>query len=498
MPDRLHPLPAPFHPPSLRSTSARSLLNTQGEDLSGAPVEKPCQPGKSVGAPDRSRVYPPILRRYSARPKKRGWLSTFLLLLGFALALNLHPLSANQPAQESAGRVHTVAAGETLSEIAQAAGLPLDALMAYNGITNANAIRIGQRLRLPPLPTLPPLPPLPDSAQDEATDAPVVAETPAAGGVISRNRTMTVRADDTPARIALRYGVNLAALQALNGLEPTDNSLIQGQRLLLPATADDLRVAAPDTRYRVQPGDSLGLIAQAHGIPLRELMAANRIGNPDTIQPGQALLIPGPIQTGAAPPIGPARAGFLYHNVQPGETLSQLAQRFDTTPQAIVRYNGLPDEGTVYYGLEIRIPYGPPQLSRRLPPAPQTGTEFVVSITRQRCWVMQNGIPRHNWPCSTGQGQWATRTGTFPIKTKLEEAKSSAYRLDMPFWLGLYDVGSYENGIHGLPVDWDSGEKLWDTLVGQPATFGCAMLLDEDAATLFRLSYLGMPVHIVD
>jgi hypothetical protein len=59
-------------------------------------------------------------------------------------------------------------------------------------------------------------------------------------------------------------------------------------------------------------------------------------------------------------------------------------------------------------------------------------------------------------------------------------------------------VGAYENGIHGIPVESSTGEKLWDTLVGQPATFGCAMLLDDNAKTLFDLAYIGMPVHIVD
>ncbi|HRJ42500.1 MAG TPA: LysM peptidoglycan-binding domain-containing protein [Caldilineaceae bacterium] len=325
-----------------------------------------------------------------------------------------------------------------------------------------------------------------------------IAQEAALPRIVSLNRRVLVRSGDTLGGIALRHGVNLAALLALNNLPPESSELAAGQELLLPATADDLRVAAPDTLYIVQSGESLGLIAQAHAVSLPALMAVNRIQNADTIHPGQELLIPGPVKEGKGQPVGPARSGFFYHQVQLGDTMSQLAQMYDTTPQAIMRYNGLPDAQTIYYGLEVRIPYGPPVLSRELPPTPHTGTEFIVSITRQRCWVMQNDVPLYDWKCSTGQGQWATRTGSFPIKTRQEVAQSSAYRLDMPFWLGLYDVGSFENGIHGLPVEWSTGEKLWDTLVGQPATFGCAMLLDADAATLYALSFLGMPVHIVD
>ena len=68
----------------------------------------------------------------------------------------------------------------------------------------------------------------------------------------------------------------------------------------------------------------------------------------------------------------------------------------------------------------------------------------------------------------------------------------------MPFWLGIYDVGNFENGIHGLPVRWSDGKKVWSNLIGSPATFGCAMLHDDDAAVLYDESYLGMAVHIID
>jgi LysM repeat protein len=286
-------------------------------------------------------------------------------------------------------------------------------------------------------------------------------------------------------------------LQAINQLSP-GASLRAGQQMILPATQDELRFSADPIRYTVRPGDSLGLIAQRHETTLNTLMMLNRISNPDLIQPGQELAIPASGSSKSAPRIGPALSGFYYHTVRVGETPSELAQQFNSTPQALVRYNGLPDTSTLYAGLEVRIPYGPPILNRRMPPTPRSGTEFVISISRQRCWVVQGDQVRHEWKCSTGQGEWVTRTGTFPIQSKFEIAKSSAYRLDMPYWLGLYDVGAYENGIHGIPIEWSTGEKLWDTLVGQPATFGCAMLLDEDALTLFNLAYIGMPVHIVD
>ncbi len=316
--------------------------------------------------------------------------------------------------------------------------------------------------------------------------------------IASGNRRYVVGAGDSLLWIALRFDVELAELAALNGLDP-DTPLRLGQVLYIPATAAEMAVAPPIRRYTVQPGDSLGRIAQRFGVSLAALRTANRIVDPDLLPIGAELVIPSAPEAVPAASLGLALRGFHVYTVQPGDTLSELARRFQTTPRAILRYNDLlPDAETVYAGLELRIPYGPPAVPQRRPPVPGSGTEFVISISRQECWLLQAGRVRYTWRCSTGAGPWATRTGTFYVKTKLAMAQSRAYRLDMPYWLGLYDVGDFENGIHGLPIDWTTGQKIWTELIGQPATFGCAMLEDRDAALLFERAYLGMPVHIVD
>ncbi|MBK8046497.1 MAG: L,D-transpeptidase [Anaerolineales bacterium] len=148
--------------------------------------------------------------------------------------------------------------------------------------------------------------------------------------------------------------------------------------------------------------------------------------------------------------------------------------------------------------MELRIPFGAPPLPLRTPPAPASSHRFVVSLSRQQCWVYEGERMLFSWNCSTGYGEWKTKKGNYAVQSKILNAKSFAWRLDMPYWLGIYDVGQYENGIHGLPVDWDTGKKIWTTLVGQPATFGCAMLGDDNASMLYKLAYIGMPVYVID
>lgn len=50
-------------------------------------------------------------------------------------------------------------------------------------------------------------------------------------------------------------------------------------------------------RYEVQPGESLGAIASQFGVSMEVLMAANDITDPNRVEAGTELVIPGPDAT---------------------------------------------------------------------------------------------------------------------------------------------------------------------------------------------------------
>ena len=59
------------------------------------------------------------------------------------------PAAPSTPVAPSGGTVHTVQKGETLSSIAAKYGTAYQKIAQYNGITNQNLIRVGQKIKIP-------------------------------------------------------------------------------------------------------------------------------------------------------------------------------------------------------------------------------------------------------------------------------------------------------------------------------------------------------------
>jgi tetratricopeptide (TPR) repeat protein len=118
-----------------------------------------------------------------------------------------------------------------------------------------------------------------------------------------------------------------------------------------------------------------------------------------------------------------------------------------------------------------------------------------IDISRQRFYAWQGDTLIYNYPTSTGLPGRDTATGHFKVLSKIPLAYSSIWNLKMPYWLGIYYVGSVENGIHALPIRPD-GSVMWGGLLGQKASYGCVILSTEAARIIYNWAEIGTSVHI--
>ena len=105
------------------------------------------------------------------------------------------------------------------------------------------------------------------------------------------------------------------------------------------------------TLYTVQPGDTLSAIAEHFDVGAGAVAELNGIANPNLLRVGQELRIP---RGGAALPPAPPQP--TLYTVQPGDNLTAIAARFGTTAEALAVLNGIANPDLVPVGLTLRIP----------------------------------------------------------------------------------------------------------------------------------------------
>lgn len=123
------------------------------------------------------------------------------------------------------------------------------------------------------------------------------------------------------------------------------------------------------------------------------------------------------------------------------------------------------------------------------------GKKIDISLGKQQVTVYENDRVLWQFKASTGAGGNPTRVGTFEILSRMPTAYSKALGWTMPYWMGIYQAGGTENGLHGL-ARLDDGRWLTTAVLGRPATSGCIMMSNEDAATLYNWATIGTTVVI--
>jgi len=107
-----------------------------------------------------------------------------------------------------------------------------------------------------------------------------------------------------------------------------------------PPTVTPTAVLAPPTPtpvvYVIQPGDSLSAIADRYGMSVEELSQANDIADPNVIQVGQKLVIPGPttVPAATAPP-----TPTVTPNIPPQLEIVDVVSRGAPTAETLILAN---------------------------------------------------------------------------------------------------------------------------------------------------------------
>jgi|GEM_PF-4176460 len=146
----------------------------------------------------------------------------------------------------------------------------------------------------------------------------------------------TVVPGDTLWKLSQRFSVTIDAIARANNIS-SSTPLMVGQKLIIPAKPVEAVEPRAKLIYTVKPGDALWKIAQAHGVTVNELLAANKLAAADQLMIGQRLMVP------------------VVYVVAAGDSLWKIAALYKTTVQRLAQLGGLDISKPLYIGQRIMI-----------------------------------------------------------------------------------------------------------------------------------------------
>ncbi len=199
---------------------------------------------------------------------------------------------ATIPSTPGTGTSYVVKSGDSLWSIANRYNTTVNAIKNMNNLTS-NALSVGQVLQIP---------------------------TSTSTGT---GNTYTVKSGDSLWSIANRYNTTVDAIKNANNL--TSNTLSIGQVLKIPTSTS----TGTGNTYTVKSGDSLWSIANRYNTTVNAIKNANNLTS-DSLSIGQVLTIPTSTSTGKT-----------TYTVKSGDSLWSIAQRYNTTVDAIKNASGI-------------------------------------------------------------------------------------------------------------------------------------------------------------
>lgn len=175
-------------------------------------------------------------------------------------------------------------------------------------------------------------------------------------------RKHEVKEGDTLTSIASLYHAPVASIAAVNSFEPA-TPLSIGQKLVIPIGRESstsaysakntyTRVSGDKKYYAVSKGDTLFKIAQSHNTTVDQLCAWNRISKGHTLHAGESLVVR--LEVPSTDTVASNGKAIVYH-VKRGDTLTQIANNYNTDVESLKRWNHISDASTLNVGDRLTI-----------------------------------------------------------------------------------------------------------------------------------------------
>ena len=159
----------------------------------------------------------------------------------------------------------------------------------------------------------------------------------------------TIRKGDTLYSLARRHSTTVQAIARANRMSERDG-LRTGKTIVIPAGKGGKAKGLDQQEevHRVVKGETVRSISRKYGVSVAEIVQANNIKNPRTIQPSTVLVIPRS-QGGAS------KVSATKYTVKKGDTLWAISRQHDVSSAELMKWNKITSTAQIKPGDELTI-----------------------------------------------------------------------------------------------------------------------------------------------
>lgn len=226
--------------------------------------------------------------------------------------------------------------------------------------------------------------------------------------------------------------------------------------LLLSTGQASAQQGEPDgPRYVVQPGDTLSSIALRFDTPMNDIIAASDLADPNSLNVGDVLVIPG---------INWIDGTLVFEDIPYGESFLSLQRRYLLPEESLARLNRVTSPDQLYAGFSVMLATERGELSNRARVAVGVGSSLLelAAANGENPWAMVavNQLP----------GTWAAVPGDVLFTVGREGAGPGG--LPSPITaLGVEDPGFMQGRASVVNVAGSGALSLGGELLGRELHF---------------------------
>jgi LysM repeat protein len=258
---------------------------------------------------------------------------------------------------------YTVKPGDILWNIAQKYNTTVEKLVKLNNIKDANDMYVGRRLITPAL-------------NQDSNDE-----------INNNYKYYTVKSGDILWSIAKKYNTTVAELINLNKIKNSYDMYV-GRKLIVPINNSESDKIEETVRYsyplyyfhQIQEGEKLSDIANEFGISSSVILDTNNITSSEQIQVANSLVIPLDRSYKLSYIKRNSKKLNNYYQVSTNESLTDIAEKFNISEEALKIINNLNKEQSVRTGQKLLMPVNSKLFERHKLYKVRKGGEYTFDI----------------------------------------------------------------------------------------------------------------------